>query len=110
MERQCRIHLLHNGEPVRPRGENEAGSKACGFGCRSQEPCWIEAGRLDVHVEELTGAWRRCGGRTRTGWPRAGGIADQDAGTVFMLEAIDGEIAKADRAALAAATPAGGKA
>lgn len=97
MERQCRTHLLHDGRPVRERLPAEAAAVgACGFGCGAGEPCWIDAGRFDVRVEEIVWAWRRCGGRARTAWPRAGGVEAQDAGLVAMLEAIDGEVARAD--------------
>lgn len=81
---------------MRDRSPAEAAAVTCGFGCEAGGPCWIEAGRFDVSVEEIAATYRRCGGKARKLWPRAGGVEDQDAGTVAMFEVIDLEVGAAE--------------
>ena len=95
-ERQCRRFAMLGGEGVRERLPGEVLPKTCDFGCALEGPCFIEAGSFDAAAYELVETWALCGGadRPRT-WPRAGGLAAQDAGLVRAFLVVDGLVDQA---------------
>jgi len=92
---------------LRPRLPGERAPNPCDHGCTGDE-CAAEKGfPPDPEAEAIARAWALCGGRERRCWPEPGSLADQDAGVVFLFEALDGAVADAQaRAAREAAKAA----
>jgi hypothetical protein len=83
------------GRAVRERLPGERAPDPCEFGCLEGESCFVERGFFDPEATAIAQTWALCGGLERRTWPRAGGLEDQDAGTVATLLAIDGMVAAA---------------
>lgn len=50
----------------------------------------------DSEAEALVRTWALCGGRERRFLPSAGGLSEQDAGTMTGLELVDALLVEAD--------------
>ncbi len=85
---QCRDLLIgQDDEVLRERFPNEERPAACYLAC--PEGHCARRTRAAPALERAVRDWRLCGGARRSCLPRAGGLEDQDAGTLFWFQQLD---------------------
>jgi hypothetical protein len=83
----CGRYLLGQDDEIVRAYEDGDPPHPCEFDCAPGH-CLLDDG-VPVEIRLIIRDWKLCGGQSRGSWPKAGGLADQDAATVFWFHELD---------------------